>query len=102
VEIFGFRVKYWKDKDKSMATVIRLRREGTKNRPFYRIVVADKARARDGKFIELLGSYDPVGKNQESPLKLDRVEYWLSHGARATDTVKSLIKKAKKAPAAAA
>jgi small subunit ribosomal protein S16 len=85
-----------------MATVIRLRREGTKNRPFYRIVVADKARARDGKFIELLGSYDPIGKNQESPLKLDRVEYWLSQGALASDTVKSLIKKAKKTPAAAA
>jgi len=85
-----------------MATVIRLRREGTKNRPFYRIVVADKARARDGNFIELLGSYDPVGKNQESPLKLDRVEYWLSQGARATDTVKTLIKKAKKTTAAAA
>lgn len=86
-----------------MSTVIRLRREGTRNRPFYRIVVADKARARDGKFIELLGSYDPVGKNQESPLKLDRVEYWISQGAQASDTVKTLIKKAKKkAPAAAA
>lgn len=79
-----------------MATVIRLRREGNKNRPFYRIVVADKARARNGKFIELLGSYDPVGKNQESPLKLDRVEYWISKGATASDTVKTLIKKAKK------
>ncbi|NJL18783.1 MAG: 30S ribosomal protein S16 [Bdellovibrionaceae bacterium] len=84
-----------------MATVIRLRREGSKNRPFYRVVVADKARARDGKFIELLGSYDPAGKSQESPLKLDRIEYWLSHGARATDTVKTLIKKAKKTTAAA-
>lgn len=80
-----------------MATVIRLRREGNKNRPFYRVVVADKSRARDGKFIEMVGSYDPTGKNQESPIKMDRVDYWMSKGAKPSDTVKTLIKKAKAA-----
>ena len=85
-----------------MSVKIRLQRHGSKKRPFYFIVVANTTAPRDGKFIELLGSYDPIGKNQESPLKLDRVEYWLSQGALASDTVKSLIKKAKKTPAAAA
>ena len=84
-----------------MATVIRLRREGAKNRPFYSVVVADKRSPRDGKFIEIVGSYDPVGKNQEKQLKVERVEHWLSKGAKASDTVKMLIKKAKAKTAAA-
>jgi small subunit ribosomal protein S16 len=78
-----------------MAVAIRLRREGAKNRPFYNVVVADKRSPRDGKFIEIVGSYDPIGKNQEKQLKLERVEYWLGQGAKASDTVKSLVKKAK-------
>ena len=78
-----------------MAVVIRLRREGAKNRPFYNVVVADKRSPRDGKFIELIGSYDPVGKNQEKQLKLDRVEHWVGQGAKLSDTVKSLVQKAK-------
>jgi small subunit ribosomal protein S16 len=78
-----------------MAVVIRLRREGAKNRPFYNVVVADKRSPRDGKFIEIVGSYDPIGKNQEKQLKLERVEHWLGQGAKASDTVKSLVKKAK-------
>ncbi|MDR1190737.1 MAG: 30S ribosomal protein S16 [Verrucomicrobiales bacterium] len=86
-----------------MAVVIRLRREGARNRPFYNVVVADKRSPRDGKFIEIVGSYDPVGKNQEKQLKLDRVEHWLGQGAKASDTVRSLVKKARtKAKAAAA
>jgi small subunit ribosomal protein S16 len=83
-----------------MAVVIRLRREGTKNRPFYRVVVADKRSPRDGKFIETLGSYDPLGKNQESPLQIERVDYWISQGAQPSETVASLIKKARKKAAA--
>jgi len=79
-----------------MAVVIRLRREGAKNRPFYRVVVADKRSPRDGKFIESVGSYDPQGKNQESPLKLARVEYWIKQGAKPSETVTSLIKKTRK------
>jgi small subunit ribosomal protein S16 len=84
-----------------MAVVIRLRREGGKNRPFYRVVVADKRSPRDGKFIEALGSYDPQGKNQESPLKINRVDYWLSQGAQPSETVASLIKKTRKSTVAA-
>lgn len=83
-----------------MAVAIRLRREGTKNRPFYRIVVADKRSPRDGKFIETLGSYDPLDKNQTTPLKLDRVDYWLKQGAQPSETVASLIKKSRKQAAA--
>ncbi|MDX6765986.1 MAG: 30S ribosomal protein S16 [Candidatus Methylacidiphilales bacterium] len=79
-----------------MAVVIRLRREGAKNRPYYRVVVADKRSPRDGKFIEAVGSYDPQGKNQESPLKLERVEYWIKQGAKPSETVTSLIKKTRK------
>jgi len=78
-----------------MAVVIRLRREGAKNRPFYNVVVADKRSPRDGKFIEIVGSYDPVGKNQEKQLKIDRVEHWVGQGAKLSDTVKTLVKKAK-------
>ncbi|MDR1144923.1 MAG: 30S ribosomal protein S16 [Verrucomicrobiales bacterium] len=77
-----------------MAVVIRLRREGAKNRPFYNVVVADKRAPRDGKFIEIVGSYDPIGKNQEKQLKLERVEHWLAQGAKASDTVRHLVKKA--------
>lgn len=79
-----------------MAVVIRLRREGAKNRPFYRVVVADKRSPRDGKFIEAVGSYDPQGKNQESPLKLERLEYWIKQGAKPSETVTSLMKKSRK------
>jgi small subunit ribosomal protein S16 len=77
-----------------MAVVIRLRREGAKNRPFYNVVVADKRSPRDGKFIEIVGSYDPIGKNQEKQLKIDRVQHWVGQGAKLSETVKSLVKKA--------
>jgi small subunit ribosomal protein S16 len=77
-----------------MAVVIRLRREGAKNRPFYNVEVADKRSPRDGKFIEIVGSYDPIGKNQEKQLKIDRVQHWVGQGAKLSETVKSLVKKA--------
>jgi len=82
-----------------MAVSIRLRREGTKNRPYYKVVVADKRSPRDGKFIEIIGAYDPKVRGQNSTLNLDRVEYWISKGAQPSDTVRSLIKKNKKATA---
>ena len=84
-----------------MAVSIRLRREGTKNRSFYRVVVADKRSPRDGKFIEMVGTYDPKKAGQNSTLKLDRIEHWISKGAQPSDTVRSLIKKIKNPEAAA-
>jgi small subunit ribosomal protein S16 len=82
-----------------MAVSIRLRREGAKNSPYYKVVVADKRSPRDGKFIETIGTYDPKKPGQNSTLNIDRVEYWISKGAQPSDTVRSLIKKNKKATA---
>jgi small subunit ribosomal protein S16 len=79
-----------------MAVSIRLRREGAKNRPYYKVVVADKRSPRDGKFIEIVGHYDPKKPDHNSGLNLDRVEHWISRGAQPSDTVRSLIKKNKK------
>jgi len=79
-----------------MAVSIRLRREGSKNRPYYRVVVADSRGPRDGKFIEILGTYDPKLTGQNSSFSVERAEYWMSKGARPSDTVRSLIKKQRK------
>jgi small subunit ribosomal protein S16 len=84
-----------------MAVSIRLRREGAKNRPYFKVVVADKRSPRDGKFIEIIGTYDPKKPGDNSTLKLDRAEYWIARGAQPSDTVRSLIKKTKKQPAPA-
>ena len=75
---------------------IRLRRFGKKNTPVYRVVVADGRSPRDGRIIEEIGSYDPLLKNNNFTLNLDRVDYWLGVGAQASDTVNSFIKKARK------
>ena len=79
-----------------MAVSIRLRREGAKNRPYYRVVVADSRSPRDGKFIEILGTYDPKQTGQNSSFSVERAEYWISKGAQPSDTVRSLIKMQKK------
>ncbi|HEX7518272.1 MAG TPA: 30S ribosomal protein S16 [Chthoniobacterales bacterium] len=79
-----------------MAVSIRLRREGARNRPYYKVVVADSRSPRDGKFIELIGTYDPKKPDHNSTLKLDRIDHWISQGAQPSDTVRSLIKKNKK------
>lgn len=84
-----------------MAVSIRLRREGAKNRPYYKVVVADKRSPRDGKFIEIIGAYDPKKPDHNSTLNIDRVEYWISKGAQPSDTVRSLIKRNKKLTTAA-
>ena len=84
-----------------MAVAIRLRREGALNRPYFKIVVTDKRSPRDGKFIEMVGTYDPKKAGNNSTLKLDRIEHWISKGAQPSDTVRSLIKKIKNPEAAA-
>jgi len=71
------------------------------NRPYFKVVVADKRSPRDGKFIEIIGTYDPKKRGNNSTLKLERVEYWISKGAQPSDTVRSLIKKNKNPEAAA-
>lgn len=76
-----------------MSVSIRLRREGTTNSPYYKVVVADSRAPRDGKFIEIIGTYDPKKQGHNSTLKLDRIEHWVSKGAQPSDTVRSLIKK---------
>ncbi len=80
-----------------MAVRIRLKRIGknVKGRAYYRVVVLDENRSRDGKSIEEIGSYDPF--KASSTLKVARYEYWVSKGAQPSDTVKSLYNKAKKA-----
>lgn len=85
-----------------MAVKIRMKRVGTKNLPVFRIVVADGRSPRDGKFIEELGTYQPLKKGDNFTLNLDRAKYWLSKGAQPSDTVASFIKKATKAAPAAA
>jgi small subunit ribosomal protein S16 len=84
-----------------MPVSIRLRREGALNRPYYKVVVADSRSPRDGKFIEIVGTYDPKKTGHNSTLKLDRIEHWVSKGAQPSDTVRSLIKKNKDPEAAA-
>jgi small subunit ribosomal protein S16 len=74
--------------------VIRLSRGGAKKRPFYHIVVADKSRSRDGRFIEQLGYFNPIatGKDIRLTLNMERAQHWLTQGAQASDRVKNLIK----------
>ncbi len=79
-----------------MAVAIRLRREGARNHPFYRVTVADQRSPRDGKFIELIGHYDPKKAGENFVIDLTRAEYWLSVGARPSQTVMSFINKARK------
>jgi small subunit ribosomal protein S16 len=84
--------------------VIRLARGGAKKRPFYHIVVADKRRARDSRFIERLGYFNPIASGADIRLTLDlaRVEHWISQGAQPSDRVKNLIKTQKSAATKAA
>jgi small subunit ribosomal protein S16 len=79
-----------------MSVKIRMKRIGTTNTPAYRIVVADSRSPRDGKFIEEIGTYQPLKKTDNYTLDLDRAEYWLSKGAQPSETVASFLKKARK------
>jgi small subunit ribosomal protein S16 len=76
-----------------MSIKIRLARHGAKKRPFYRIVVAEIESPRDGRFLETVGTYNPVKDPAEVVVKNERVKYWMEQGAIPTDTVKSLLKK---------
>lgn len=80
---------------------IRLSRGGAKNRPFYHVVVTDSRNSRDGRYIERLGFFNPLARGSEQRLVLDaeRVQYWQSNGAQASDRVAKLIKDAAKAAA---
>jgi len=73
---------------------IRLTRLGKHKRPFYRVIVADSKSRRDGPFIEILGTYDPIKQPSEIKIDLDKAKYWLDNGAQPTDTAMRLLKKA--------
>ncbi|MCE2657410.1 MAG: 30S ribosomal protein S16 [Rubrivivax sp.] len=79
--------------------VIRLARGGAKGRPFYNIVVANKAARRDGRFLERVGFYNPMASGAEQPLRvaMDRISYWAGVGAQLSPTVQRLVDQAKKA-----
>ncbi|MBM4256648.1 MAG: 30S ribosomal protein S16 [Deltaproteobacteria bacterium] len=79
---------------------IRLARHGAKKKPFYRIVVADARSPRDGRYIELIGTYDPMQNPAGVQIKKEKLEKWLQNGAQPTDTVARLIKKVSQATAA--
>lgn len=83
--------------------VIRLTRGGSKKRPFYHLVAADKRRARDSRYIERLGFYNPTARGQEIKLNLDRerIEHWIEKGAQPSDRVKALLKQSAKDAASA-
>ncbi|MBY5993477.1 30S ribosomal protein S16 [Ferrimonas balearica] len=80
---------------------IRLARGGAKKRPFYSVVVTDSRNARDGRFIEKVGFFNPIAAGQEEKLRidLDRVEHWVNNGAALSDRVATLVKDARKAAA---
>ena len=79
-----------------MAVSLRLQRHGTTHRPYYKLVAADSRDVRDGRFLEILGTYDSVSNPHKINFDLESVNYWISNGAIASDTVKSLIAQAKK------
>lgn len=76
-----------------MAVKIRLRRVGAKKAPFYRVVVADSRYPRDGRFIEEIGTYNPLTDPSEFKVDAEKVQKWIANGAQPTDTVKELLKK---------
>ena len=72
---------------------IRLRSMGAKKAPYYRVVVADSRAPRDGRFIEELGTYDPMAETDKIKVNMERAKYWIANGAQPTDTVRGLLKK---------
>ena len=75
-----------------MSVKIRLARKGKRHEPFYHVVVADERKPRDGRFIEVVGTYDPKNKEQRFTGKKERIEYWLGKGATPTETVSQLLR----------
>jgi small subunit ribosomal protein S16 len=82
---------------------IRLSRAGAKKRPFYHLVITDSRNRRDGRYIERVGFFNPVGRDHEENLRIDleRVDYWIEQGAKPSDRVASLLKAQRKAAASA-
>ena len=76
-----------------MAVRLRLQRRGKPKRPYYRVVAIDQRAKRDGEPIEILGQYDPIAEENKLNVDMDRVNYWLGTGAKASETVAALIKK---------
>ena len=76
-----------------MSVKIRLKRMGSKKRPFYRIVVADSRSPRDGRFIETVGTYNPLTETEQVTLKEEAIMNWLSNGAQPSDTVRNILSK---------
>lgn len=76
-----------------MAVKLRLKRMGSKQKPFYRVVAADSRSPRDGRFIETVGTYDPVKKEESVTIDEEKALKWLNNGAQPTDTVKNLLTK---------
>jgi small subunit ribosomal protein S16 len=72
---------------------MRLSRIGSKKRPYYRIVVIDKRRARNGRFLEVLGQYNPIANPVQMEINAERTQYWLSKGAEPSETVRSILRK---------
>ena len=81
---------------------IRMRKMGSKKRPFFRVVVTDSRAARDSSFVEVLGHYNPRTKPAKVEIARERVDYWVGKGAQLSDTVRTLLKRHVSAPAAAA
>jgi small subunit ribosomal protein S16 len=82
-----------------MAVVIRMQRAGAKNAPFFRVVVADSKRARDGRFLEKVGYYNPLPSPADVKFDAERVKYWLDRGAKPSEAVSVLLKKSAAASA---
>jgi len=77
--------------------MIRLARFGKKKRPFYRVIVTEKTRPRNGRFVEIIGTYDPLKKPAAIKLDRERAQYWISKGAQPSDTVRSFLRNQKPA-----
>ena len=76
---------------------LRLNRQGTKDRPYYKIVAVDSRKRRDGRYIEQIGSYNPMQEGTNFTIDLEKADAWISNGAQPSDTVRDIIRKAKKA-----
>src|SRR5271170_5417333 len=87
-----YNERFWRS---DLVLTIRLARIGKKKKPFYRVVVIERTRPRDGRVRELVGTYDPLKKPAEIKLDGERIKYWLSEGAQPSDTVRSFLKREK-------
>jgi len=94
-------VRLQPDRERGDMLAIRLRRTGSKKRPFFRVVVTDSRAARDSSFVEVLGHYNPRTKPESLDLKRDRPDYWIKAGAQPSDSVRTLVARMPAAPAAA-